>query len=340
MTNCKKSRTARPSGDYPSKRINLWKEHFKSLLGKPASLPSHPEEIDTIVSETLPIPVHEFTMEELTSAIRSTSSGKATGLDNIPAEVCKSGALLEHLLNVCNKVFNSGEAPNIWRKAAILPIPKKWDLTNRQNYRGISLIPTKIFNKMLHNRIKPNFEKIFRMNQNDFIEGRSRIGQILALRRIIEEVQINHMPAVLDFVDFRKAFDSVSRERLFDKLAAYGVPQEIIKAIRAAYTNTTAQVIIEHGNTDFFSIEAGVLQGDTLAPYSLIIVIDYVMRTSTKYQEKLGLTITQRLSRRFPATYITDTDFADDIALLSESIEDTQCLLLKSLKQPKRSVSA
>ena len=129
------------------------------------------------------------------------------------------------------------------------------------------MIPTatKICNKMLHNWIKPNLEKIFRMNQNGFREGRSTIGQILALRRIIEEAEINHIPAVLDFVNFRKAFDSVSRERLFDILAAYGVPQEIIKAIRAAYTNTTAQVITnttaqvitEDGNTEFFPLRLG-----------------------------------------------------------------------------------
>ena len=68
----------------------------------------------------------------------------------------------------------------------------------------------------------------------------------------MEEAQINHISAVLDFVDYHKAFDSLNRERLFDILAAYGVPQEIIKAIRAAYTNTTAQEITEDGNTDFF----------------------------------------------------------------------------------------
>ena len=149
MTNRKKSLAARPSGDHTSERIKLWEENFTNLLGRPASLTLHPEEIDTIISQTLPISVHEFTMEELTSAIRSTSSGKATGLDNIPAGAWKSAALLEHLLNVCNKVFNSGEAPNFWRKAAILPIPKKGGLTNRKNYRGISLIPiaTKIFHK-------------------------------------------------------------------------------------------------------------------------------------------------------------------------------------------------
>ena len=70
MTNRKKSRAARPSGDHPSERIKLWEEHFKDLLGRPASLPPHPEEIDSIISETLPIPVHEFTMKELIAAIR------------------------------------------------------------------------------------------------------------------------------------------------------------------------------------------------------------------------------------------------------------------------------
>ena len=96
-------------------------------------MPPDPEEFDTIISETLPIPVHEFTMEEVTSAIRSNFSGKVIGLDNTPAEVWKSRVLLEHLLHVSNKVFSSGEAPNIWRKAAILPMPKKGSLTNRQN---------------------------------------------------------------------------------------------------------------------------------------------------------------------------------------------------------------
>ena len=59
------------------------------------------------------------------------------------------------------------------------------------------------------------------------------------------------------------------------------------------------------------------------------------MRASTKNRGDLGLIITQRLSRRFPATYITDTDFAVDIALLSDSIEDAQCLLSLVIKTAK-----
>ena len=85
----------------------------------------------------------------------------------------------------------------------------------------------------------------------------------------------------------------------------------------------------------FLGVTSYTAGHNTLAPYLFIIVIDYVMRTSTKNQASLGLTITQRLSQRFPATYITDTDFADDIALLSDSIEDAQCLLSLLIKTAK-----
>ena len=329
ISNNKKS-APKPSGKNPQERLTLWEDHFKKLLGQPALLPEdYSTDIETIVPQTLPIPTHEFNKVELTTVIKTINSGKASGLDLIPAEVWKSGALQDQLLKVCNKAFNIGECPVIWRKAAIIPVPKKGDLTNRQNYRGISLIPIalKIYNKMLLNRLKPHLESILRTNQNGFREGRSTVGHILALRRIIEEVKINNLPAIINFIDFRKAFDSISREKLFQILASYGIPATIIRAIKAAYIHTTAQVITEDGNSNCFKTEAGVLQGDTLAPYLFIIMIDYIMRTSTNESNHLGLTISERQSRRYPATKLTDTDFADDIALFSDSIEDAQSLL-------------
>ena len=62
-----------------------------------------------------------------------------------------------------------------------------------------------------------------------------------------------------------------------------------------------------------------------------IIDIDCAIQTDkiypTKKRQNIGLTTTQKLGRRFPATYITDTNFADDVTLLTDSIEDAQCLL-------------
>ena len=51
-----------------------------------------------------------------------------------------------------------------------------------------------------------------------------------------------------------------------------------IQVIAAMYTNTRARVVSPNEETELFDITAGVLQGDTLAPFLFIIVIDYALR--------------------------------------------------------------
>ena len=68
--------------------------------------------------------------------------------------------------------------------------------------------------------------------------------------------------------------------------------------------------------TQYFDIVAGVLQGDTLAPYLFIICLDYVLRTPVDKIRENGFELTKKRSRRYPAKTITDTDYADDIAIL------------------------
>ena len=146
-------------------------------------------------------------------------------------------------------------------------MPKKGDLTIPTNYRGITLLPiaAKIYNKLLLNRIVPEVDPLLRKNQNGFRRGRSTLSQILSIRRILEEYwKPNNKEVTLCFVDFRKAFDSISREKMFEILHLYGIPQKIIEAIRIMYCNTTATVISPDGETKSFEIKAGVLQGDTL----------------------------------------------------------------------------
>jgi hypothetical protein len=58
-------------------------------------------------------------------------------------------------------------------------------------------------------------------------------------------------------------------------LKAYGVPPNLLRAIKEIYTNTRAKVITPDGETEEFDILAGVLQGDTLAPFLFVIILDY-----------------------------------------------------------------
>ena len=53
--------------------------------------------------------------------------------------------------------------------------------------------------------------------------------------------------------------------------------------------NTKVKLRLPEGDTDYFDIVAGVLQGDTLAPYRFIICLDYVLRTDADYTDDIAI---------------------------------------------------
>ena len=89
-------------------------------------------------------------------------------------------------------------------------------------------------------------------------------------------------------------------------------------------------MITPGGETKHIGIVAGVLQGDTLAPYIFAIVLDFLMREAIgNKEEELGFQLERRKSRRIPPITVTDLDFADDIALVAQEIEAAQEILLR-----------
>ena len=138
-------------------------------------------------------------------------------------------------------------------------------------------------------------------------------------------------------MDFSKTFDSVDRTKIFEILKLYGIPDKMIAAIRVLYTNTSSTILTSDGETAFSSIQEGILQGDTLAPFLFIIVVDYVLGMSVDTINDKGYQLNPKRSSRYPAKYLTDTDFAEDIALICQSLENAQALL-QSLEQASNCV--
>ena len=307
-------------------RIKLWKQHFGNLLGNPPKVTHEP--ISRIISKQLDIKLRLFTQEELDLVLRKIKNRKAAGLDEIPPEVWKTRQFDNILLQHCNAVYNQNPIDR-WMKGCILPFPKKGDLGLAKNYWGITLtsIAAKIYNVLLRNRIEPKIDNILRKNQNGFWRNRSTTSQILTIRRILEGVRAKNLQATLLFVDFTKAFNSIHRGKMEQILLAYGLPKETIAAITILYRNTKVKVRLPDGDTEHFDIVAGVLQGDTLAPYLFIICLDYVLRTSIDKTRENGFELTKKRSRWYPAKTITDADYAGNIVILANTPNQAETLL-------------
>ena len=88
------------------------------------------------------------------------------------------------------------------------------------------------------------------------------------------------------------------------------------------YRNTKIKVCSDR-DTDYFDIAAGVLQGDTLAPYFFTSV-----KTTCfdEMKKKKGFKLTKERSRRYSAQTITDADYTDDIALLANAPSQAESL--------------
>ena len=110
-------------------------------------------------------------------------------------------------------------------------------------------------------------------------------------------------------------------------LPAYGLLKETITAIMILYRNTKQKVHSPDGDTEYFEIVAGVLQGDTLALYLFIICLDYMLRTSIDKIKENGFELTKKRSRKHPTKTITNADYTDDIVLLANAPTLAETLL-------------
>ena len=110
-------------------------------------------------------------------------------------------------------------------------------------------------------------------------------------------------------------------------LLAYSLPKETIAAITILYRNTKVKVRPLDGDTEYFDIVTGVLQGNTLAQYLFIICLDYVLRTSIDKIRENSFKLTKKKSRRYPGKTITDADYADDIAIQANTPNQAETLL-------------
>ena len=101
----------------------------------------------------------------------------------------------------------------------------------------------------------------------------------MTICRILEGARAKNLQSTIVFVAFTQAFDSIHSGKMVQILLSYGLPKVTVTAIMMLDRNTEVKVRSPDRDTDYFDIEAGVLQRDTLAPYLIITCLDNVLRT-------------------------------------------------------------
>ena len=293
-----------------------WSEHFKEILNRPP--PTERANFPT-AEDTLPIKTTMPTKEEIKAALKSLKSRKAPGPDGIPPEAftadTDTATSVLHKLYV--KIWEEEEIPEDWKMGHIVKLPKKGDLSNCGNWRGITLlsIASKVLLRVILDRMKTHLHKLLRQNQAGFTPGKSTTDQAAALRIIIEQVEEWNSTVYMNFIDFLKAFDSLDRESMFKLLEHYGVPEKIIKMIKCIYKDFKCKVIHKGKLSPPFPVKTGVRQGCLLSPLMFILAIDWIMKHTESKNSGLQWTLTKELH---------DLDFADDIVLFSRTLGHIQ----------------
>jgi hypothetical protein len=163
-------------------------------------------------------------------------------------------ASVKYLTDICNEAWQKAEVPEDWTKDVVIKLPKKGSLSDCNNWSGITLMstPGKVFSRILLNRIQIAVDATLRENQAGFRKGRSCLEQIFTLRNIIEQSSEYQREITINFIDLKKAFDSVHRLPLWKILKQYGIPDQDIEAFKALYKKSSCCVKTANGYTEFF----------------------------------------------------------------------------------------
>jgi hypothetical protein len=245
-------------------------------------------------------------------------NGKTPEVDRIPPEVLKVNpyTTTELLYPVIKRIWTEERMPEEWKKGILIKIPKKGNLSECNNWRGITLlsISSKIMTIVILNRIREKIDQRLKKEQAGFRKNHSCVDLINTLGIIIEQSNEWNERLYLVFIDFEKAFDSVSRDKIWKIMERFGLPQKILKLVQETYGNCTCQIMHEGKLAEPIEITSGVQQGCVPSPIVFLLVIDEVSKKSIE-GKKRG--IIWRINEQ-----LEDLVFADNVCLLSHRLSD------------------
>lgn len=260
--------------------------HFISSIADTTLPSAEPCTLGLTASETLFLLPTDYS--EVHRTFLSLKNSKATDTDNIQIRpvkyvldcICPS---LVHIFNLC---LESGCFPSKMKRARVSAIYKAGDKNVPTNYRPISVLP--VFSKGLEKIILPRLESFFSKHkmlsprQHGFRKGYSTESALLMQKEIVlKNIELDN-PTLGVFVDYSKAFDSISHETLLKKLYRYGVRGVPHLLLKSYLTDRMQSVVMNGYPSSFQNILFGVPQGSVLGPFLFNVYVNDIVNIDEK----------------------------------------------------------
>ena len=295
-----------------------WVNHFRDVFQSNEAASKEHIQVDVTLSVDMEHELNrDISEEEVNAALHKLKTGKASGIDGISAEMLRNGTseVNNFLFKLFSTIFNKGIYPQVWAKAIIIPIHKKGDPENVDNYRGVSSISilskcyTSILNARLYSWLENNH--LICENQAGFRKKYSTIDQIFNLYAIVQKcMSRTGKKLYVAFVDFKKAFDSVRHDKLLEYIRKQGVKGKFFASLSAMYDSLLSCIRVNGQLSEFFECPVGVRQGCVLSPTLFSMFINQLADHMNE-RGRHGVQLLPDIMEIFILL------FADDVALLS-----------------------
>ncbi|XP_028966619.1 uncharacterized protein LOC114828079 [Galendromus occidentalis] len=218
---------------------------------------------------------------------RSETSNPSAGLDGITAHTVKNVAdeIAKPLLKIVNEIIESSEYPQALKRARVVPIPKVKIPSTTNDFRPISVLP--VLNKVVERTLVTQLTKHFERNnllyerQYGYRKNRSTAHAVYSTIESIKLGLDSGKVCGLLLIDMTKAFDSVRKQVLLEKLGCYGVGDKARGLIGSYLSDRMQSVQTATVKSPLLPITTGLPQGSLHGPICFLIVINDLPKVCT-----------------------------------------------------------
>lgn len=169
-------------------------------------------------------------------------------LDALSIAAAQLAPCIACIFNACQRV---AALPRSWALCGITPIHKGGDTQDPGNYRGIAVgsLLAKLYACILNELLMKWTEQhqLRARGQAGFRRDHRTTDQTFVVRTLIEKAKADRQPLYSCFVDFKKAYDTVPRDLLWEKLQRIGVHGAFLRGVQALYADVPMAVQFEGG---------------------------------------------------------------------------------------------